>query len=149
VSAPRAVPTWGLTHIALAVEDVDRAFRFYRDVFGAREVYRGEGFLQAQTPGSRDVLVFQEDAARRPGPAGEPARRATGGGIAHFGFRLRNPDDIGDAVAAVERAGGTVIDRGEFCPGEPYVFFTDPDGYLVEIWHEIPTPFDPPEGPGA
>jgi catechol 2,3-dioxygenase-like lactoylglutathione lyase family enzyme len=26
--------------------------------------------------------------------------------------------------------------RGEFCPGEPYVFFSDPDGYEVEIWYE-------------
>ena len=29
-------------------------------------------------------------------------------------------------------------------PGEPYVFFTDPDGYEVEIWYELPTPVDPP-----
>jgi catechol 2,3-dioxygenase-like lactoylglutathione lyase family enzyme len=47
-------------------------------------------------------------------------------------------------VSAVERAGGTVLDHGEFCPGEPYVFFRDPDGYEVEIWHELPTPVDPP-----
>jgi hypothetical protein len=24
------------------------------------------------------------------------------------------------------------------------VFFTDPDGYEVEIWYELPTPVDPP-----
>jgi hypothetical protein len=24
------------------------------------------------------------------------------------------------------------------------VFFSDPDGYEVEIWYEIPTPVDPP-----
>ena len=44
----------------------------------------------------------------------------------------------------MERAGGTVLQRGEFCPGEPYVFFADPDGYEIEIWHELPTPVDPP-----
>lgn len=26
---------------------------------------------------------------------------------------------------------------------EPYLFFEDPDGYEVEIWHELPTPVDP------
>ncbi len=36
-----------------------------------------------------------------------------------------------------------MLDQGEFCPGEPYVFFRDLDGYEVEIWHEIPTPVDP------
>jgi hypothetical protein len=37
------------------------------------------------------------------------------------------------------RGGG----KGEFCPGEPYLFFTDPDDYEVEIWFELPTPVDP------
>ena len=47
------------------------------------------------------------------------------------------------AVAAVRAAGGRVTSRGEFVPGEPYVFFQDPDGYEVEIWYEWPTAFDP------
>jgi catechol 2,3-dioxygenase-like lactoylglutathione lyase family enzyme len=49
------VKTYGLTHIALAVEDADRSFAFYRDVFGMILVYRENGFVQAQTPGCRDV----------------------------------------------------------------------------------------------
>jgi catechol 2,3-dioxygenase-like lactoylglutathione lyase family enzyme len=127
------VRTYGLTHIALAVRDAERAFRFYRRVFGAVAVYRQAGFIQAQTPGSRDVLVFEEKGAPSSGT----------GGIAHFGFRLIDPGDISAAVKAVEQAGGTIIDQGEFCPGEPYLFFTDPDGYEVEIWHELATAVDP------
>jgi predicted enzyme related to lactoylglutathione lyase len=46
-------------------------------------------------------------------------------------------------VKAVEEAGGTIVNQGEFCPGEPYLFFTDPDGYEVEIWHELATAVDP------
>ena len=129
------IRTHGLTHIALAVRDVERSFRFYEQVFGAVAVYRQDGFLQAQTPGSWDVLVFEEK--------GERAGKA--GGIAHFGFRLVDPEDIDVAAEAVERAGGTILQRGEFCPGEPYLFFVDPDGYEVEIWYELPTPVDPPE----
>lgn len=130
------VRTHGLTHIALAVRDAERSFRFYEQVLGAVAVYRERGFIQAQTPGSRDVLVLEE----RPGQAGQS------GGIAHFGFRLVDPADIDAAVRAVEEAGGTIRSRGDFCPGEPYVFFNDPDGYEVEIWYELPTPVDP--GPG-
>jgi hypothetical protein len=40
-------------------------------------------------------------------------------------------------------AGGEILGRGEFCPGEPYVFCRDPDDYEIEIWHELPTPADP------
>jgi catechol 2,3-dioxygenase-like lactoylglutathione lyase family enzyme len=128
------VKTHGLTHVALSVRDPRRALRFYQAVLGVVPVYDSPDFIQAQTPGSRDVLVFE----RKPRAAGKR------GGVAHFGFRLTKAADIGRALAAVRAAGGRIRDHGEFVPGEPYVFFTDPDGYEVEIWYEIPTPVDPP-----
>ena len=105
---------------------------FLRGVFGAVVVYREGGFVQVQTPGSRDVIVFQRDEAGA----------GTKGGVLHFGFRLVDATDIDAAADAVERAGGRILDRGEFAPGEPYLFFEDPDGYEVEIWYESTTPVD-------
>ncbi len=132
----RAVPvkTHGLTHVALAVRDPQQSLRFYQAVLGVIPVFDRDDLVQAQTPGSRDVLVF-ERKSRRAGKAG---------GVLHFGFRLRRARDIAKALAAIRAAGGKVRDHGEFVPGEPYVFFTDPDGYEVEIWYELPTPVDPP-----
>jgi len=127
------VRTRGLTHLALAVRDAERSLAFYQRLLGAVPVYRGPGFVQAQTPGSWDVLVFEEDAARA----------GAAGGVRHFGFRLVDPADVDAAARAGVEAGGRVIDRGEFCPGEPYVFLADPDGYEVELWYELPTPADP------
>jgi catechol-2,3-dioxygenase len=101
----RMIETFGLTHIALAVQDAERAFRFYQDVFGMVAVYRESGFIQAQTPGCRDVLVLEETGSR---PSGS-------GGIAHFGFRLVDPAEIDEAVRAVERAGG----QGHGSPPQP------------------------------
>ncbi|MEO8192922.1 MAG: VOC family protein [Gemmatimonadales bacterium] len=131
--APRHVSTYGLTHLALGVADVERAFRFYEAVFGMVAVYRDGAFLQAQTPGARDVLVFE----KRPNASG------TSGDIAHFGFRLTDPAAIDAAADRVRDAGGTIVDKGEFCPGEPYLFARDPDGYIIEIWYELPTSADP------
>jgi catechol 2,3-dioxygenase-like lactoylglutathione lyase family enzyme len=119
--------------VALAVRDPQRSLQFYRAVLGVIPVYEQDDFVQVQTPGSWDVLVFE----RKPRDAGKP------GGIAHFGFRLRRPADIERAKEAVRAAGGTIRDHGEFVPGEPYLFLTDPDGYEVEIWFERPTPVDP------
>ena len=65
------------------------------------------------------------------------------GGVAHFGFRLTRAADIDRARHAIESAGGVITETGEFIPGEPYVFFKDPDGYVVEIWYELPTAVDP------
>jgi len=127
------IKTFGLTHVAVAVRDVKRASKFYRDVFGAVEVYKNDGFVQLQTPGTRDVLVFE----KKPKQAGKI------GGVAHFGFRLQDPQDIDAAAKAVKKAGGKITKQGEFVPGEPYLFATDPDGYEIEIWYEIPTAIDP------
>jgi catechol 2,3-dioxygenase-like lactoylglutathione lyase family enzyme len=127
------VKTYGLTHIALAVRDPQRSLRFYQAVLGAVSVWESDDFVQAQTPGSRDVLVF-ERASRKAGKAG---------GVAHFGFRLTSPADIEAAIQTVRDAGGTITDHGEFVPGEPYLFARDLDGYEFEIWYEIPTKVDP------
>ena len=128
--APR---TYGLTHVALAVRDPRVSLEFYRTVIGVVPVYQDADFIQAQTPGSRDVIVFQ----RNPQAAGGK------GGVTHFGFRLREVSDIEEAHRSIEAAGGRIRDHGEFVPGEPYLFFTDPDGYDVEIWYELPTSVDP------
>ena len=127
------VKTFGLTHVAVAVRDIDRASRFYQSVLGAIEVYRQVGFVQLQTPGTRDVLVFETN----------PKLAGKAGGVAHFGFRLQDPNDIDAAAHAVVDAGGAIKEQGEFVPGEPYLFATDPDGYEIEIWFERPTPVDP------
>ena len=130
-----SVKTYGLTHIALSVRDPVRSLAFYQAVLGVVPVYQDSDFIQAQTPGSRDVIVFE----RRRKNAGRS------GGIVHFGFRLKSPGDIAAAMTVIAEAGGRIMDHGEFVPGEPYVFFTDPDGYEVEIWYELPTPVDPSE----
>ena len=118
------IRTYGLTHIALPVKDVGRTALFYQRVFGARVMYSHEGFIQVQTPGSHDILVFEEGAA-----AGLPA------GV-HFGFRLMEQEDPDKLAETIVAAGGGIRDKGSFGPGEPYIFFYDPDGYEVEIFYE-------------
>ena len=76
---PRSIRTFGLTHLALGVSDVDRAFNFYEAVFGMVATYRSDAFVQAETPGMRDILVFE----KRSGVTGASAD------IAHFGFRAQ------------------------------------------------------------
>jgi hypothetical protein len=51
-------------------------------VFGAVVIYHDAAFLQMQTPGTRDVLVFE----KRRSLAGKP------GGVMHFGRRLDGDD---------------------------------------------------------
>jgi catechol 2,3-dioxygenase-like lactoylglutathione lyase family enzyme len=119
--------TYGLTHIAVAVKDLDQTLAFYQKVFEVKVMYHQDDFLQVTTPGANDIIVFEK----------KKADYGKTGGIAHFGFRLRNAKDIEEMAKRIKSAGGTIIDKGEFVPGEPYVFFKDPDGYEVEICYEL------------
>ena len=117
--------TFGLTHIALPVKDVKRSSVFYRKIFGTKEMYNDPGFIQVQTPGSKDIIVFQKQKTR-----------STKKTDIHFGFRLQRPASIKKMIDVIKKAGGKLKETGEFIPGEPYVFFYDPDGYEIEVWFE-------------
>ena len=120
------VKTHGLTHINLRVRDVDRALRFYREVFGVEVLWHEPDMVQVQTPGTSDLIALV------PHPDGA----GTASGVTHFGFRLVDPKDIAAAVKAVESAGGRVLRTGEHAPGMPYAYVNDPDGYEIEIFYE-------------
>ncbi|MEJ1239396.1 VOC family protein [Chryseolinea sp. T2] len=120
--------TFGLTHVAIAVRDLQRTKAFYQRIFDMELMYDEATFIQLTTPGANDVIVFEQNESVNPNT----------GGIAHFGFRLRSPDSIGEIEIRIMEAGGTIIQSGEFVPGSPYVFFKDPDGYTVEVWYELP-----------
>lgn len=120
--------TYGLTHIALAVTNLNQTKNFYCNVFDMEVMYDTSDFIQLTTPGSNDILVFEKS---------ETVQSSKTGGIAHFGFRLKKPGDINEMARRVELHGGKIKERGEFVPGSPYIFLKDPDGYVVEIWYEL------------
>ncbi len=119
--------TYGLTHIAIAVKDLDQTLAFYQKVFEVKVMYHKDDFLQVTTPGANDIIVFEK----------KKAEYGKTGGIVHFGFRLRDARDIDEMAKRINSAGGTIVEKGEFVRGEPYIFFKDPDGYKVEIWYEL------------
>ena len=119
------IKTFGLTHIALPVKDVKRSSVFYQKIFGVKEMYRYPDFIQVQTPGSKDIIVFETQKK------GVKTKKEF-----HFGFRLPKPSNLEGIIKKIKDAGGKIKETGEFVPGEPYVFFYDPDGYEIEIWFE-------------
>jgi catechol 2,3-dioxygenase-like lactoylglutathione lyase family enzyme len=119
-------PTFGLSHIALKVADLDRAVAFYEAAFGAREYFRDGRSAQVLGPGPTDVIAFE----LLPEGAGQA------GGVMHFGMRLTGPERLDEVIDRVVSAGGTVLSRGDFGDNQPFAFVRDPDGYEIELWHE-------------
>ena len=118
--------TFGISHIALKVTDLDRAVRSYEQAFGAREYFRDAGSAQVLGPGPADVIAFELAAAAE----------VAAGGLMHFGLRLTGQGELDGVLAKVLAAGGTLKQRGDFGDNQPFAFVLDPDGYEIEIWHE-------------
>ncbi len=119
------IRTRGLTHIALPVADLERSIAFYSALLGSRVLLQDDKVAEIGTPGAHDVITLEKKPAE--GLQALPT---------HIGFRLLEPVDTSELAAAVQHAGGSVRETGEFRPGMPYVFARDPDGHEVEIWFE-------------
>jgi catechol-2,3-dioxygenase len=86
-----------------------------------------ERAVMLRSPDGHDVLTLNT-STDVPDSYGKMA------GIAHFGFRLREPSDMAAILARVAELGGTPLTHGKRGGDELYAFFTDPDGYEVELF---------------
>ena len=120
------IKTQGLTHVHIAVRDVQRSLAFYSNAFGMEvSFWVGSSMVFLTTPGAKDTFTLREAGAEEPvGP---------GGGFGHFGFQLEEKEGLDAAVKDVVAAGGTLVSRGEHAPGHSYAYVTDPDGYVIEL----------------
>jgi catechol 2,3-dioxygenase-like lactoylglutathione lyase family enzyme len=121
----RVIRTQGLTHIHLVVSDLDRALRFYEEAFGLQEQFRDGPTMVFLATARGDSITLNEQR-------GDP-RAGARGGIEHFGFRRADGQDLDDAIAQIEHAGGRLVERGEHAPGVQFAYVADPDGYLIEL----------------
>jgi predicted enzyme related to lactoylglutathione lyase len=118
------IRTYGLTHLDVAVRDPERTMAFYASVLGLAVYRRLDEEIVAVTPDAHDLIGFKR----------APERAGVAGGIAHFGFRVRDVADIDEILRRAAAAGGTVVARAEVGPGKPYGAFRDLDGYEVEVY---------------
>ena len=122
------IKTQGLTHIHLVVRDLDQSITFYNQVFGLEERFRdGPKMVFLNTPGTNDLITLNEDDSER-------QNAGISSGIAHFGFRLENADELDAAIGLVKKNGGSLISKGEHQPGMRYAYVEDPNGYVIELY---------------
>lgn len=121
-----AVTTAGIRHVHLLVADLERSMRFYGEAFGMEEKFRdGPDLVFLNTPGTHDSLALHLVHG--------DARVGESGGYEHFGITVLDRASLDHAIAAVEAAGGTLVQKGEHPSGAPYAYVRDPDGYVIEI----------------
>jgi catechol 2,3-dioxygenase len=121
------IATRGIGHIHLLVTDLDQSLAFYTQAFGLVEAFRvGSKMVFLDIPGTNDVIVLHELEE----DSGSSDKSA---GVAHFGLRIRDVEQLDAAAAEIESAGGTVLERGKHAGEFPYAYVADPDGNVIEL----------------
>ena len=125
-----------LDHGGLLVSDVERSVRFYVDALGLEQVERPATF---DTPGAWLQVGAQQIhliGETEPGRARAMTPRYDAAEIV-IGYGTHLALDVEDLDAAIARAAeagvhppGAVFARGD---GVKRVFFTDPDGHVIEL----------------
>lgn len=120
------IKTRGLTHLHLMVSDLQRSLAFYKSVFGMQErFWAAPELVFLNTPGSEDMIALHQAGGNEP--------TGVSSGILHFGFQLEDKSQLDAAINEVLAAGGALKKRGEFAPGLPFAYVSDPDGYEIEL----------------
>ena len=152
-------PLLRLTHVGIAVSDLERALRFYRDLLGFRREHElhvegepSDTLLRLRGVNLDAVYLVRDgvriELLRFTSPPAPPhhARRMNEPGLTHLSFRVQDLDATLDALRA---AGERVLE--ETIIRIPQVqaaacFVVDPDGQLIEL---VQSPGDPAAPPGT
>jgi len=121
-----------LRHIAVCVKDLEKAAKFYHDVFELKEVGRETIEIGSAIYMSDGVinLALLNFAGSKGNNLADP-RNAVGAN--HFGFQV---DDLAETQRRIEAAGGTFFfDLGDERQGNFERKFKDPDGVVFDISH--------------
>jgi catechol 2,3-dioxygenase-like lactoylglutathione lyase family enzyme len=78
-----SVKVYGCNHIAIEVDDVDKAVAFYQDVFGLEKLDDGEGDAFLRLGEHQFLAIFKVDRV-------EPAR------MRHFGLMVRDEEQLAE-----------------------------------------------------
>ena len=114
-----------IVHIAIKVEDLEAATRFYEDVFGFRiqaTERNGQHVSRHMTDGAIDLALMQYDSEEAP----EAQLAGRGPCIHHFGIEVDDRKTYEDRIRA---HGGTILSK----PGAGALKFRSPDGTIAEI----------------
>jgi lactoylglutathione lyase len=114
-----------IVHIAIKVDDLEKATKFYEDVFGFRQTgtgYAREHVSRHLTDGNIDLALMVYDSE----DVEEAQLSGPGPRIHHWGIEVEDRDSY---VAKIKANGGTIISE----PGEGALKFRAPDGTVAEI----------------
>jgi catechol 2,3-dioxygenase-like lactoylglutathione lyase family enzyme len=111
-----SVKVYGINHIAIEVDDIDRAVAFYQDVFNLEKLDEGEGDAFFKIGEHQFLAMFERD--------GTSGRAET---IRHFGLIVRDEKQLAEVRDKVANKYGLELFPRFRCD------FVDPFGNRVQV----------------
>ena len=117
-------------HVVLKVRDLERSKKFYAEVMGL-EVMKVEpsikmAFFASNGRDHHEIAAIEVDVKA-------PDSQATGVGLSHIAFRLRDEAHLHAAYADLKRHGIEIVSAVNHGVTKS-VYFRDPDGHLLEVY---------------
>ena len=118
---------------ALYVDDLERATRFYQDLFGFTALFRDARLCAYDIGGKSVLLLFKRggtlETVHLPGGVIPPH---DGAGPLHVAFAV-SAEALPDWEVRLAEKGIPIEGRTHWTRGGASVYFRDPDGHLLEL----------------
>ncbi len=114
-----------IVHIALKVDDLEAATKFYSELFGFKEAWTGRNgahISRHMTDGTIDLALMKYDSE----DSAEAELTGPGECIHHFGIEY---DDRGEMAEKIKKLGGEILSK----PDARALKFRTPHGVIAEL----------------
>jgi catechol 2,3-dioxygenase-like lactoylglutathione lyase family enzyme len=118
----------GLNHITLRVNDIKRAEAFYTDILGFTLEKKMGQSMAVYRIGSDSLVIVEAETAYD--SSSKDYR------VDHFGFTVSNSEQIDEIAAYMRENDVSIVTGPANRKNGRFLFITDPDGNLIEIFHE-------------
>ncbi len=118
----------GINHITLRVNNIEKAEQFYTDILGfAVEKKMGRSMTVYRI--GKDSLVLVEAET-------EYVKSSKDYRVDHFGFFVDTPEMVDELAAFFREQEVTILSGPSNRKNGRFVFISDPDGNMIEIFSE-------------
>lgn len=109
-----SVHVYGINHLAIEVDDLDKAVAFYEDVFGLKKLDEGEGDAFFQIGAHQFLAMFEVE-------------KVTPDRTRHFGLMVRDREQVDEVRDKLTKKYGVKLLPGFRCD------FRDPFGNRIQV----------------
>lgn len=118
----------GINHLTLRVNDIKRAEAFYSDILGFKIERKMGQNMTVYRIGTDSLVIVEAETAYE--------KSSKDYRVDHFGFTVTTSEKVDELANYFREHDVTIITGPANRKNGRFLFITDPDGNMIEIFHE-------------